>query len=161
MHNHLKIQRTFNNNRDFTRPDGRLPSLARRVGTAVGDRGRAFWKGEKGIALVEVLIAVAILSIAVTTYISAFSTSAIAIGKEERRVTAKAYAVSQLHHTRAQAFQIAPIAYPTITPPSANYVATSNATAIAGKDDNIQKITVTVQFNGRTLSSIEDFKVNR
>ena len=103
----------------------------------------------------------AILAIAVTTYVAAFSTSSIAIGKESRRVTAKAFAVSQVHHTRAQAFQIAPVAYPTITPPSTSYTVTSNATAIDGKDANIQQITVTVQFNGRTLSTLEDFKVNR
>ena len=138
-----------------------LSSKVRRMLGAVADRGRGLRKGENGLALVEVLIAVSILTIAITTYISAFSTSAIAIGREDRRVTAKVLAVSQIHHTRAQAYQTAPVAYPTLTPPSPNFTVTSNATAIAGKDDNIQQVTVTVQFNGRTLSVLEDFKVDR
>ena len=161
MHTQQNIQQSVNEVRDSGHALRRLLSKAHRMASVVGDRGRSLRRGEKGLALVEVLIAVAILAIAITTYVSAFSTSAIAIGKEERRVTAKAFAISQLHHTRAQAFQAAPIAYPTLTPPSPNYTVTSDATAIAGKDDNIQQVTVTVQFNGRTLSVLEDFKVDR
>ena len=161
MYNQTNMRPTLNANRNSRSALRRLLSLGPRIHAALGGRSRALFRREKGIALVEVLIAVAILAIAITTYISALSTSAIAIGKEERRVMAKVYAISQLHHTRAQTFQIAPVAYPTVTPPSPNYSVTSNATAIVGKDDNIQQITVTVQFNGRTLSTLEDFKVNR
>ena len=166
MYTQPNIQPTINDSRDSRPGIGRIVSTglfskARRLLTAVGDRARALRERERGLALVEVLIAVAIMAIAITTYISAFSTSTIAIGKEDRRVTAKAFAVSQLHHTRAEAFQTAPVPYPTLTPPSSNYTVTSNAAALAGKDDNIQEITVTVQFNGRTLSVLEDFKVDR
>lgn len=161
MHIQPNTQQTTNRGRDSRTARRRLSSLVSRARTAVSDRSRTLLRGEKGIGLVEVLIAVAILAIATTTYISALSTSAIAIGKEDRRVTAKAYAISQIHYTRAQSYQVAPIAYPTLTPPSSSFTVTSNATAISGKDDNIQKITVIVQFNGRTLSSLEEFKVNR
>ena len=161
MQYQINKQQTMNGTRNSRPAFRRLFSVAQLVRTAVGERGRMLRNGEKGLALVEVLIAVAIMAIAITTYISAFSTSAIAIGKEDRRVTANAFAVSQVHYTRAQAYQVAPVAYPTLTPPSTNFTVTSDAAAINGKDDNIQKITVTVQFNGRTLSSIEDFKVNR
>lgn len=161
MHNQMKLQENSFGHLSSGLTLRHLATVMRRARAGLVDRSRTIWNGEKGVGLVEVLIAVAILAIGITTYISAFSTSSIAIGKESRRVLAKTYAVSQLHHTRSQAYQIAPYAYPTTTPPSANFTATSNATAIEGKDDNIQKITVTVQFNGVTLSSLEEFKVNR
>ena len=122
---------------------------------------RSLRSSERGIALVETLIAVTILAIAGTAYLGALSTSAIAIGKEDRRTTAEALAMSQLHHTRSQSYVVAPTAYPTVTSIPQGYSVSSNATAIAGRDDNIQKITVTVQFQGRVVSVLEDFKVNR
>ena len=117
--------------------------------------------GERGIALVEVLIVVAILTITTTAYLSALSTSSIAIGKEDRRVTANALAISQVHDARSQSYIVAPSSYPIITQVPQGYSITSDATAIAGRDDNIQKITVTVEFKGRVISVLEDFKVNR
>ena len=117
--------------------------------------------GERGIALVEVLIAVAILAIATTAYLSALSTTSIAIGKEDRRVTANALAISTVHATRSQSYIVAPSSYPIITQVPQGYSVTSNAEVIAGRDDNVQKIKVIVEFKGRVISVLEDFKVNR
>ena len=122
---------------------------------------RRLLRGQKGFGLIEVLIAVAILSIAATAFLGAISTSAIAINKQDRKITSEAIAVSQINHTKSQAYQIAPASYAVIPSLPTNYLVTSDATAIAGRDDNIQLITVTVSRGGNVLYTLEDYKVNR
>ncbi len=124
-------------------------------------RSRRLFSGQKGFGLIEVLIAVTILSIAATAFLGAISTSAIAISKQDRKITAEAIAVSQMNLTKSQAYQAAPASYSTIPSLPTNYVVTSNATTIAGKDGNIQLITVTVSRGGNTIYTLEDYKVDR
>lgn len=124
-------------------------------------RSRRLVSGQKGFGLIEVLIAVTILSIAATAFLGAISTSAIAINKQDRKITAEAIAVSQMNLTKSQAYQAAPASYSAIPSLPTNYVVTSNATTIAGKDGNIQLITVTVSRGGNTIYTLEDYKVDR
>ncbi len=122
---------------------------------------KRIFRGQKGFGLIEVLIAVTILSIAATAFLGAISTSAIAINKQDRKITSEAIAVSQMNHTKSQAYLVAPTSYPIIPSAPTNYAVTSDATAIAGRDSNIQLITVTVSREGNTLYTLEDYKVNR
>ena len=131
----------------------------RRVLANIGSR--RLFRGQRGFGLIEVLIAVTILSIAATAFLGAISTSAIAINKQDRKITSEALAVSQMNHTKSRAFLVAPSSYSIMPSVPANYVVTSDATAIAGKDSNIQLITVTVSRGGTTIYTLEDYKVNR
>lgn len=124
-------------------------------------RSRRLFSGQKGFGLIEVLIAVTILSIAATAFLGAISTSAIAINKQDRKITSEALAVSQMNLTKSQAYQAAPASYSIIPSAPTNYTVTSNATTIPGKDGNIQLITVTVSRGGNTIYTLEDYKVNR
>ena len=124
-------------------------------------RSRHLFSGQKGFGLIEVLIAVTILSIAATAFLGAISTSAIAINKQDRKITSEALAVSQMNLTKSQAYQAAPASYSIIPSAPSNYTVTSNATTIPGKDGNIQLITVTVSRGGNTIYTLEDYKVNR
>ena len=119
------------------------------------------FSGERGASLVEALIAVAIVAIAVIPFLAAFSTGSLAVGKADRQVTAENLARSQLEYTKSQLYAVAPASYDIITPLPASYSVSSDATAISGRDANIQKITVTVQHDGKVLVVLEDFKLNR
>jgi hypothetical protein len=55
---------------------------------------------------------------------------------------------------------VLPAVYATVTPP-AGYAVAVDATAVPGADTAIEKITVSVSRDGRSLLSVEDFKVNR
>ena len=114
----------------------------------------------KGVMLIEALIGITILSITVTAYVSALSTASIAVRKANVRVTAQILARSQLEHTLSQPYIVAPTSYPTITSVASGYSVTSNATAIAGRDNDIQKITVVVNFQGTQVIVLEDFKLS-
>jgi len=115
---------------------------------------------KKGVILIEALIGITILSIALTAYVSALSTTSIAVRKANVRVTAQILARSQLEHTMSQPYIVAPTSYSTITSVASGYSVTSNATAIAGRDDDIQMITVVVNFQGTQVAVLEDFKLS-
>ena len=116
---------------------------------------------EKGASLVESLIAVAIMAIAVTAFLAAFSTGSLAVRRADKGVTAENLARSQLEYTKSQAYVVAPASYNTLTPVPAGYSISSDATSIAGRDANIQKITVTATRDGNVLLVLEAFKLNR
>ncbi len=111
--------------------------------------------------MVESLIAVAIVGIAVTTLIVTLSTGSIAGQRTDQRVTAENLARTQLEYTKGQSYRVAPAVYDTITPLPAGYSITAEASSISGRDTDIQRITVTVIYDGDTVLLMEDFKVDR
>ena len=128
---------------------GRAP--ARRVGSA-----------ERGVGLVETLIAVAILSLTLTVLLSAVSTGSLAVSRADERSVAENLARSQLEYTKSQSYISPPAVYATVAPPTGYTVAVAAAAIpTPSTDAAIEKITVTVSRNGQSLLSVEDFKVNR
>jgi len=125
------------------------------------DKKGSILTGEKGASLVEALIAVAITAIAIGAFLGAFSTGSLAVGKVDGQVIAQNLARSQLEYTKSQAYVVAPASYGNITPVPVGYSISVEAAAVNGRDENIQKITVTVQRNGKVLQVMEGFKLNR
>jgi Tfp pilus assembly protein PilV len=115
---------------------------------------------ERGVALMEVLIAVAILSMTLVVFLGGLSTGLLATAESDRLSTAHELARSQLEYTKSSPFSTAPYSYPTVTAPS-TYGVTSTASAISGGDANVQLITVQVSKDGAPVFSLEDYKVNR
>ena len=116
---------------------------------------------QRGISLVEPLIAVAILSLALVTFLGAFSSGSLSIARTDRKVTAEALATSQMEYTKSLLYVAPPTTYQSISPVPTGYTISANATSVVGKDSNIEKITVTVTFGGKTIFTLEDLKVNR
>jgi len=118
-------------------------------------------RGEKGIGLVEALIAVGILGLALTALLSALSTGSMAVSRTEERVAAENLTRSQLEYTKSQPYQPPPASYATVTPYPDDYAVAVTADVVPGGDSSIEKITVTVTRNGKELLVAEDYKVDR
>lgn len=125
--------------------------------TQEGRRGR----GEEGVGLVETLIAVGILGLTLTVLLAAVSTGSLAVSRTEERVVAENLARSQLEYTKSQSYLTPPASYATVTPSPGGYSVAVDAVSIPATDSGIEKITVTVSRDGKTLLQVEDYKVDR
>ncbi len=117
-------------------------------------------QSERGFALVEALVAVAILGMTLVVFIAGLSTGLLATGQADRLSTAHELARSQLEYTKNDTYTAAPYTYPTVTPPT-SYGVTSVASSLGGGDARIELITVTVSKDGLAVYALEGYKVNR
>ena len=118
-------------------------------------------RNQEGMALVEVLVAVAITGGVVVMLLSSLSTGSGAVGIMYERTTAENLARSQLEYTKSQEYLLAPSSYDTIVSLPPDFTVSAEASAVTDRDDNIQKITVRVYRDGEPVLVKEDFKVNR
>jgi hypothetical protein len=116
---------------------------------------------QQGIGLAETLVATAILSLAIVALLSAFSTGALALRKADVKITAQNLARNQMEFTKSQPYLVAPAAYSIIAPVPADYSLLAQAEPIVGRDEKIQKVTVTVERNGNPVYLLEGFKLDR
>ena len=128
---------------------------------------------ERGESLVEVLVSVAIMSIVLTTFLSALATGSFATRVVHERVTAENLARAQLeciqdlpyvpgaypitYTTACAATQLS--AYPVEL--SISYWLSPTFTSDPLDDNDMQWITVTISHNGETLFTIANYKVNQ
>ena len=117
-------------------------------------------RSERGVALLEALVAPAILGMTLVVFIAGLSTGLLSTGQSDRLSTAHELARSQMEYTKAAAYNAAPYSYPTVTPPT-TYGVTAAASAIGGADANIEMITVQVSKDGSVVYTLEGYKVNR
>jgi Tfp pilus assembly protein PilV len=117
-------------------------------------------RNQKGIGLVETLIAVAILGTAVVAFVVYLSVGSLASNELNKETIAQGLAQTQIEYVKNYAYNPSATTYPVLTPP-ATYSVTVGVSAVPGADTNIQKITVTVSKDGVRLLTVYDYKVNR
>ena len=133
-------------------------------------------KGQRGAALAEALIALALLAVVGVTFIFAISSGYITLASVEKDVNVDNLARAQMEYTKNSTSspydsthtpptyqtidQLSPGDPYTITLPP-DYSTTVTAVALHTPDDGIQKITVTILRNGASLLSLDGYKVNR
>ncbi len=122
---------------------------------------RMIFSHERGATLVESLIAAAIVGILLTALLAALSTGSIAARRTDRRVTAENLGRAQLEYTKGQAYSPAPASYDAITPLPTDYSISAQASSISGRDADIQRVAVTVNYDGDTVYIMEGFKMKR
>jgi prepilin-type N-terminal cleavage/methylation domain-containing protein len=148
-------------------------------------------KNEKGFTLIEVVIAMAIMGIVAAGFLMALSTASKSIILADERTTAESLARSQMEYVKEQLYSPAPdydpgppsggeITYLKILNIPANYTIWSvdrynvpveniiygvpwdsqNNIAV-DIDVGLQKITVTIQHQGKDVITLEGYKVDR
>jgi len=115
---------------------------------------------QKGIGLVETLMAVAILGTAVVAFVAALSVGSLTASEQNRETTAQGLAQTQMEYTKNYPYAAGAVTYPALTAP-ATYSVTIAVVAVPGADTNIQKVTVTVFKEGISVLAISDYKVKR
>jgi type II secretory pathway pseudopilin PulG len=121
---------------------------------------RTIAQGQKGLGLVETLVAVAILGTSVVAFVVALSGGSIAVGEENKETVAQRLAQTQVEYTKNYPYNPGASTYPTVAAP-AGYTVSVGVSSITGTDTNIQKITVNILRDSVNIFMVSDYKVNR
>jgi type II secretory pathway pseudopilin PulG len=135
-------------------------------------KAKGWLQDEKGVGLVESLVAVAILGIAAVVFVAALSTESIAVREEDQQVVAQSLAQAQLEYVKSYPYDSGATTYPYVDTYGATYnpnpvtlpegyTISVEVASIPDTDTDIQKITVTISREGDDILIVEDYKVNR
>jgi prepilin-type N-terminal cleavage/methylation domain-containing protein len=116
--------------------------------------------GQKGLSLVETLVAVAILGTAVAGFAAGLSAGSISVRDLDEIAVSQGLAQSQAEYTKSYAFTRGVTTYPVLAAP-AGYTLSVAVSAVPGADTDIQKISIAVSHGGQVTETLEDYKVNR
>ena len=117
-------------------------------------------QGQRGLGLVETLVAVAILGTSVVAFVVALSAGSIAVGEQSEEVVAQGLAQTQLEYTKSYAYDAGASTYPAVDAPG-DYTVSVGVSSVPNTGTDIQKITVTIIRDGENVLTVEDYKVNR
>jgi prepilin-type N-terminal cleavage/methylation domain-containing protein len=123
-------------------------------------------KNQQGFSMLEVLISLALIGIVVAGILSALATSSRATITNDVQTTAQNLAEGQIEYMRNQLYSSSnPPEYQILADVPAGYNVNCNAIRLdpdgdgSEDDDGLQKITVTVSFNGVTATTVEAYRV--
>jgi type II secretory pathway pseudopilin PulG len=117
-------------------------------------------QSQRGLGLVETLVAVAILGTSVVAFAVALSAGSIAVGEQSQEVVAQGLAQAQLEYTKSYDYDAGASTYPAVDAPE-GYAVAIGVGAVPDTDAGIQKITVTIRRGSENILTVEDYKVNR
>ena len=123
-------------------------------------RERHLARNQRGIGLVETLVAVAILGTSVVAFVTALSAGSIAVGEHDGEAISQGLAQSQMEYTKSYAYSPGATTYPLMAAPE-GYSISVGVSSVPNTDTNIQKITVIINRGGEDIMQVQDYKVNR
>jgi len=121
-------------------------------------------KSEKGISLIETIVAVAILGIIAAAFLSALANTSSARATNDERTSAKILAETILENIKRENYSAS---YdPDIVAPSEILAKFPGYTFLPfditnERNGNIQKIVITIQHHNHDVLSLETYKVDR
>ena len=121
---------------------------------------RAKAPDQRGLGLVETLVAVAILGTSVVAFAAGLSAGSIAVRGQDEIAVTQGLAQTQLEYTKSYAYNPGAVTYPAVAAPP-GYSISVGVSAVPGTDANMQKITVTVSREGQAVETVAGYKVNR
>ncbi len=119
---------------------------------------------QRGVGLVESLIAVAILGTAVVAFIMALSAGTVAVREGNQQVVAQSLVRTQLEYIKNYPYEPGVDTYPTdpTMDMPGGYTISVEVDSIPEADDtDIQKIGVTISIGDENILTVEDYKVDR
>jgi prepilin-type N-terminal cleavage/methylation domain-containing protein len=114
-------------------------------------------KSEKGISLIETIVALAILSIISLAFLSGLASTSSARAIAEERVDAKILAETHMEYIKKADYS----STYTLTNPQGYDGYTANLTVENFYNDSIQKITITIFHHSDDVFTLESYKVRR
>lgn len=123
--------------------------------------------------MVETLVGMALLGSVAVAALSGVATASKATYVSDKRATAEALARSQMEYVKSQSYEDLStpgsheyrlVSVPATFTLQVQWTAIDPSTGQAlpsGQDNGLQRITATVTRDGRTVISLEDYKVNR
>ena len=114
-------------------------------------------KEERGLTLVEELVAVGVVGLGLVILVTMITTGAIGVRKVDEQVTGQTLARSQLELIKDADYEVDPGNYPALSPVPGYSVNVQVSTLDAG----LQKVTVTVSSQGEELQQTSTYKVDR
>ena len=128
------------------------------VGINMWRRIRLKIGSEKGISLIETVIALALLAIIAIAFLGGLGTASQTLRLADERATAKTLAEKVMEDVKSQDFAVT---Y-SVAPIPAEYVGyTAQIDAQVLHDTNIQRIVVTIEHHSEEILFLEGYKVNR
>ena len=117
-------------------------------------------RSQRGVVLVEALVAIAIMGSATTATLTSLSSGAMTTNRTALRGTADWLATSEANLILEAPFQATPGTYTNIAPPT-DYVVSNVTSPVVGGDAQIQTVTITISYQGEVLLTTEILKVDR
>ncbi len=115
-------------------------------------------KSEKGVSLIETIVALALVGIIAVTFLSALATTSNTRAIADERASAEILAESQMEKIKKQGYALSYDPVP-ILDEYDSYSADILVDSM--RNGNIQKITVTISHKGQDVTTLESYKVNR
>jgi type II secretory pathway pseudopilin PulG len=115
-------------------------------------------KSEKGISLLETIVALALMGIIAVTFLSALATTSNTRVLADERASAEILAESQMEQIKKQGYSLS---YDSVPIPDEFDSYSAEVLVDNMRNGNIQKITVTISRKGKEVTALEGYKVNR
>jgi prepilin-type N-terminal cleavage/methylation domain-containing protein len=122
---------------------------------------RTMNREQRGFSMVEVLVGMAIIGLVAVGTLVGLQSASVHLIKTDGKETAKNIAETQMEYVKGTSWQASysPITPTPVPPDYGHFTAAINVGTLSSRDNNIQKITITVTGPGGPYV-LEDYKVN-
>ena len=118
-------------------------------------------RNQAGVSLIETIVAFGILSIIAVAFLSGLITSLSGTITAKEQVVAESLARSQLEYIKVAHYSLTYSVSPYLDLPEGWSIPAPLVEEVTGTNGELQKISVTPEYNGEPVLSISTYKLNR